>query len=382
MKEKLAYEVETQYPDFPENALEEARSLLGVWLRRDVLGAAIYESISHIDIRRWAEGIGDDNPLWCSMDYGRRTKYGSIIAPPSLLYSIDTTIVAPKLRGIQWIYGGTEWEFHRVVRPADTITAMVRLVDAVEKHGRTVKRFIEQIGEILFLNQRDELVARALGKVLRIPRAKAAGGGSIAPQRQKLYKYNPEEIAKIESDYEAEVRRGSEPRYWEDVNLAEEMVPVVKGPLCIEDMLAYYAGGKKTYDAHGLALKYRKRHPADAYVDPRTGAQGHPARGHLDPVMATEVGMPGVYDLGPQRISWVMHLITNWMGDLGFLKYISVTVRRPNVLGDTTWCRGKITDKLEERKRKLVKATVWTENQLGEQTADGIATIELPSRQL
>ena len=39
------------------------------------------------------------------------------------------------------------------------------------------------------------------------------------------------------------------------------------------------------------------------------------------PVVSTakEVGVPGVYDYGPQRSAWMASLVTNWMGDAGFL---------------------------------------------------------------
>ena len=54
---------------------------------------------------------------------------------------------------------------------------------------------------------------------------------------------------------------------------------------------------------------------------------------------AIEVGMPGGYDVGPQRISWLGQLMTNWMGDDGFLRRLNVSVRRPNIFGDVSWCR-------------------------------------------
>lgn len=31
-----------------------------------------------------------------------------------------------------------------------------------------------------------------------------------------------------------------------------------------------------------MAFKHRRRHPADAYSDPKTGAKDHPARGHTE----------------------------------------------------------------------------------------------------
>ena len=38
-------------------------------------------------VRHFANGIGDDNPLYCDTDYASKTKYGRIVATPLFLYS-------------------------------------------------------------------------------------------------------------------------------------------------------------------------------------------------------------------------------------------------------------------------------------------------------
>ena len=43
-------------------------------------------------IRKFAEAIGDSNPLWQDEEYGKRTKHGGIIAPPFLLCAIMTLV--------------------------------------------------------------------------------------------------------------------------------------------------------------------------------------------------------------------------------------------------------------------------------------------------
>lgn len=47
------------------------------------------------------------------------------------------------------------------------------------------------------------------------------------------------------------------------------------------------------------------RPPADAYVNPGAAAQDSAAHGHAEAEMAHEVGRPGCYDVGPQRIPGV-----------------------------------------------------------------------------
>ena len=68
------------------------------------------------------------------------------------------------------------------------------------------------------------------------------------------------------------------------------------------------------------------------------------------------------------------------IGDDGFLRRLKVSVRRPNIFGDLSWCRAKIADKRVEESAHLVDLEVWVENQFGEVTANGVAVVELPSR--
>ena len=70
--------------------------------------------------------------------------------------------------------------------------------------------------------------------------------------------------------------------------------------------------------------------------------------------------------------------MTNWMGDDGFLRRLNVSVRRPNIFGDVSWCRAKVVDKRIDGGTSLVDLDVFVQNQLGDITAKGTAVVELP----
>jgi len=366
-----------QTPALWEGALEEARSLIGVDLRRT--HQSWNTEASPDAVRQFCWGIGDDNPLFCDPSYGRSSHGGSGLAPGCFLYTIDTTVVAPKLRGIQWLYGGTDWEWYRPIRHRDSFTVQARLLDAVEKRGSKAKAFIIQTGEVLYTNQHGELVCRALGHTARTPRAKAKDG--LKYEARETHRYTQEELEQIAQAIESEELRGATPRYWEDVTVGDWIQPMLKGPLNITDMICWYSGGGHSYQAHRRAHLQRKRHPADSFVNPDTGAQDSAARGHTESKMAREVGMPGGYDVGPQRISWMGQLMTNWMGDTGFMRKLSATIRRPNIFGDVSWCKAQIVDKRVEEGIHVVDLALQVDNQLGETTAKGTAVVELPVRQ-
>ena len=366
----------SQSPALWEGALEEARSLMGVNLRRT--GQTWNTEASPDSVRHFCWGIGDENPLFCDPDHGAASRWKSAVAPGCFLYTIDTTVVAPKLRGIQWLYGGTDFEWYRPIRHRDSFTVRAQLLDAVEKEGGKASKFIIQTGEVLYTNQHGELVCRALGSTARTPRAKAKGG--LKYEARETHRYSAEELRDIAHAIEIEELRGGTPRFWEDVEVGSFVQPMLKGPLNITDMICWYSGGGHSYQAHRRATMHRKRHPADAFVNPVTGAQDSAARGHTEQKMAHDVGMPGGYDVGPQRISWLGQLMTNWMGDDGFLRRLNVSVRRPNIFGDVSWCRAKVVDKRRDDDAHLVDLEVFVENQLGEVTAKGTAIVELPSR--
>ncbi len=365
-----------QAPALWPGALEEARSLIGVPLRRT--NQTWNTEAAPDSVRHFCWGLGDENPLFCDPAYGAATQWGSALAPGCFLYTIDTTVVAPKLRGIQWLYGGTDWEWYRPIRHRDSFSVKATLIDAVEKRGSKARAFIIQTGEVLYSNQHGELVCRALGHTARTPRAKASGG--LKYEARETHRYAHDELEQIAQAMENEELCGATPRLWEDVVVGSALAPLLKGPLNITDMICWYSGGGHSYQAHRRAHMQRKRHPADAYINPETGAQDSAARGHTESKMAREVGMPGGYDVGPQRISWLGQLLTHWMGDDGFLRRLSVSVRRPNIFGDVSWCKGQVVDKRIDQGAHVVDLALAVVNQLGDTTAQGTAVVELPSR--
>ncbi len=375
-----------QAPKLDDAAVEKVREMIGVWLRRDVHMPAVYEPISLHDIRRWAfYAVGDDNPLFHDTEYAKRSVWGVNIAPPTFLYTIDSGIVAPGLRGIQWIFAGGTWEHFHPVRAHDTITARARLIDVQIKEGRSAPRFVNQVGEVLFHNLAGDLVSRYESNIFRVPR-KRSGAGFRFEESGKApsttYRYTDIEIEEIAEAYRKEERRGGEPRYWESVNIGDTLPVLYKGPLTLVDIVGFYAGRRTVYNVLKLAFQERDRHPHNVYSSPSTNIPMHPAAGHFDAEIAREIGMPGAYDQGWQRINWAGHLLTNWAGDMGFVRKLQGRVTRPNLVGDLTKLTGKVTGTRKTDSEAVVDLEWWGTNQRGEKNCDGTATVRLPTRDI
>jgi acyl dehydratase len=148
------------------------------------------------------------------------------------------------------------------------------------------------------------------------------------------------------------------------------------------DIVAAYSGRRQVYNPLRLGVMERERHPANVYVSPQTGVPMHPAAGHLDPEIAAEIGMPGVYDLGWMRANWMVSSVVNWMGDWGFIRTLNYRVPRPNLLGDATWCHARVSRKLTHGPEHLVEIEGWGENQNGERNFEATLLARLPSRDL
>jgi acyl dehydratase len=91
-------------------------------------------------IRRFAEAIGDPNPLFNDEQRARETRFGGIIAPPTFCRSMGSPIpdvrvpaLGDSFRGLD---GGSDWEYFKPIHVGDRITVQTKLVDLKESEGR------------------------------------------------------------------------------------------------------------------------------------------------------------------------------------------------------------------------------------------------------
>lgn len=359
-------------------AIEEARALIGVVLRPE----GPYLQDATIDsIRNFSNGIGDLNPAFRDVEYGRTSRYASVVAHPLFPYAFGWPGRSRwGLPGVHGFYAGNDWEFFRHVRPGDRIACVERVVGVVEKKSEFSGTLVLQYVEATFTNQRDDLLARVLGWTTRHERRAAREKGKYRDLEQS--QYTAEQLRLIEEVElsEGDRIRGRVTRYWEDVAIGEEIDQIARGPLSLMDTMGFLVGCGRGH-THGILLQEATRHPAHFIRNPEAGeALEYTGIGHHRDSVAKEVGVPGTYDYGPQRTAWMCSLVTNWMGDAGFLKRLRAEMRRFNVVGDTTWCRGRVVRKYDRDGHRLVDLDIWANNQRDERTTLGVATVALPSR--
>jgi acyl dehydratase len=364
--------------------ITEWEDRIGLDLR---VGNIFNQNASYEAVRNFVNGIGDSNSLYRDEEYAKQTKYGALIASPAWVASVFPHWVLQGLPGIHADHSASDWEFLRPIYINDKITPKCRFVGFDVKTSKFAGKTVFEYQRFEYYNQRDELVSRGHNLLVRYERQtakkKSAEGEGKYDHIQVPHPWTMEEQAKVDEDCLAEDIRGPRPRYWEDVEVADELTPVVKGVFGLTDMIAYCVGAAPVQlGAHGVQLRLYKKHPAWGFRDPVLGSW-EPVYGvHYLVSAARGVGALYAYDVGVQRHCWVVNLLTNWMGDEGWLKSCSAQYRQFVYLSDTVWFRGKVTKKyVDENGEYCVDIETHGINQRGDDTIPGNATVILPSRE-
>ncbi len=372
-----------RYAVITDDALNSLRRLIGVPITETV-EPWCYE-VSRDNIRHYAHGIGDDNPLWCDPAYAAAGPHGGIVALPSFIFPLNRVLsgYVGGLPGIHAMWAGANLTWHDWFRRGDEVEVTAHLKDLVEHNTRFAGRAIQQIYHAEFRNQDGTLVAEGESWCFRIERdtARELGTKYDAAKAREPYRYDEEILERIWSLYKAEEVRGAEPRYVEDVKVGDVVPPIVKGPMTATGFIAYAQGWGGLYiRANKLAWKQLEKHPGLGLAN-GVGIPDVPERVHWENDLATDVGTPAAYDYGPERCSWLTHHVTNWMGDTGFLRHHNSEIRRHNPVGDWMTIEGTVTAiKADTDGTPLVEITQQAHQQDGELSATGVALVRLPSR--
>ena len=344
-------------------------------------------------IRHFGEAVGDPNPLWRDPNYARNTRWGSIIAPPTFDRAIGHSVVVllqPIGRIPGWLgyYGGTKRVHLKPIRPGDKFRAVDKYLGITEKSNPAKPyRFFFQSNERSFINQRDEVVVISIGYTTNTaipPGEKDSMTKSVFAGRERHH-FTKEELDFIHHAYEEEIegkwRQGAEVRYWEDVVEGDELHPVIKGPLDISDTVSFLAAVGMAWEG-GFAMKWKmiKATANDALIDPVSGEYHAPIDMHYLDSIARQNGVPWAYATGVQNEANLAHLVTNWMGDDGFVKRSDFSHRALLFMGDMSTQKGKVRKKYVENGEHLVDLEIWGETQDGIRHTIGNVTVRLVSR--
>ncbi|MBI4267325.1 MAG: MaoC family dehydratase N-terminal domain-containing protein [Chloroflexi bacterium] len=322
-------------------------------------------------ISRFVEGIGDYNPLWTNEEYAKKSRFGMVAAPPTFVYSMSIgsgvsgsgNIPGERLstRYFPINYAGADLEFFRPILLGDKL-------HLTEKIGEQFRKVSKRMGPILFcrgltsfFNQRQELVATInvlmarylnVGRGMEYDRAPKAGA-TIEPADPLVHERK---------------RRGAQTLYWEDVKEGEEIPTLKKGTYTVSELFQWTINASWHHRSARTALE--REESADLSAGGRFDAEHALKRRN----------MPGQFDVGAQRVCWCAQIVTDWMGNDATLKKMSVSVRHPNIVGDTNTVYGKVLRKYIEDGQHLAEVEMEIHNQAELVTTSGRATVALLSK--
>ena len=299
------------------------------------------------NIRHYAHGIGDDNPLWCDPDYAAGSAHGGIVALPSFLFSCSRIIsgYVGGLPGVHAMWAGADWMWHKWVRHNDAIATESRLKDFIIRETKFSGRAVQQIYHVDFFNGEGDKVAEGDSWCFRTERDTAREEGTKYDdlKTQEAKTYTPDELTEIYRHYAEEEVRGATPRHVEDVAVGDKLPTMVKGPMTVTGFIAYAQGWGGLYiRANKLAWK----------TDPRP-----PGAWHSEPVQHSRLS--GTRPLG-ERVRhrcWRARRLRLWAravfvddpppdqldGGRRFLLHSETKIRHHNPEGDTLFINGEVT---------------------------------------
>lgn len=332
-------------------------------------------------IRHWAWAIGDRNPIHLDEAYAKASPLGGLVAPPSMLYAFSRLSIGYRggLPGVHSMFAGSHWRWKAHARLGDAIVPEVVFTGLDELPSRFAGRMFKQISSIDWRTADGRTIAQSESWGMRMERTEAKKKGKYDAIEFK--RYTREEIAELGERMRTETPRGAAPLWWDEVDVGASVPEIVRGPYTPTVAVAFeQAWGGLFVWAHGYWYEYLKRHPAAAVYN-AYGVPEPPEAVHWDTALARSVGVPEAYDYGPERISWLSVMLTNWIGDAGFLEELYCEIRRFNLVGDTTFCRGRVTSKeaLPDG-RGRVRLDIEAVDHRGATTAQGHAAVLLPRR--
>ncbi len=391
------------------------------WIR-DIIGSYLIELVfpeimlarqdllpywpNHLDadkLVRFSVALSEDNPLFVDPAYGPKTRWGCQIAPPTVIIGlryphVHVGVWDKPFRVLNLVAGFTgEWV--DVFRAGDTYRTNLGLKENYIKPGGK--------GDLLFMiseggawNQDGKLIAKQNGAQVQVGAGvdahEAQEKGTLLYDRVDPYRYSKKEIGEIEAAYDAEIAsgvRGSKTLYWEDVNEGDKLPKIVRGPLTHFDLIGFNTGGLAGQGTFKLPYKIAKAAkegnmpdmgPSALLTNPATNwPYESDAAVHVDMFVVRYRGLPLPFDYGAQREEMWGCYIADWMGDDGFLRRLSVQIRKPNQYGDTSWINGEVVKKYKVNEGGVeygaVDIKIDGTNQLGEMSTPGTATVYLPS---
>jgi acyl dehydratase len=126
-------------------------------------------------IQRYAQAIGDPNPLYNDPDYASKTEYGRLIAPPGFAgWPVKAGRLTEKVFAFlvkagappRLLDGGIEFEFVEPIGAGDVLTATIKIAKVAERETKLGKTMFTT-AEITFANRKGSVVLKSWATIIQ-----------------------------------------------------------------------------------------------------------------------------------------------------------------------------------------------------------------------
>jgi acyl dehydratase len=351
------------------------------WIGKPLGGAQLKEVIHVNDLRRWAQGMQNPNPLHFDEEYAARSRFERIVAPQSFAVCTDTShgagpAIQGEIPGQHMIFGGDEWWFFGPrIEPGDRISQDRMLFDYKVAETKFSGPTMFSRGDTTYINQRGELICKQRSTSVRYLAENARKLGMFKDNVERSWEDQElEDLEKKKMDY-----------YQSFLDLGHEKRLFVK----VGDKLPTRPIGPHTLMRHGESSTMRagwlpemSRDEEGAKIDPSNadGLYKGPSRGHVQPRFAQLIGMPRGYGYGASMGAWIIDYLSNWGGEWSQIVHSNMQYRAPALTGDATFLDGEVVaiDHSDPSGQPIASVSVVMTNQDEVVMAQGTAEIALP----
>jgi len=374
------------------------------WIGVPLGGGQMRDDVHVNDIRRWAQGMQNPNPLHFDADYARASRFGEIVAPQSFCVCTDDShgagpAIQGTIPGTHMLFGGDEWWFFGPrIRPGDRIRQVDRMLfDYKVRDTKFAGPTMFSRGDTTYVNQRGEPVAKQRSTSIRYradeARRLAQFDETADPEWTDV---QLEEIEQAKFEYYATFLDLAHERRI-PVKSAEKLPARPIGPhslmtfttewrsylMTVWGAFARDDGPSSLYQAGWL--DEMSRDLEGAKIDPTLGDGLYkgPSRGHVQPRYAQLIGMPRGYGYGASMGAWILDYLANWAGEWGEILHSRMSYRSPALTGEVTWLNAEVKGIAHDDPsgQPIAHVEVVMTNHRGAVMAQGTAELRMPTEQ-
>lgn len=374
------------------------------WIGVPLGGGIMKDAVGVNDIRRWAQGMQNANPLYFDDAYASESRFGQIVAPQSFaIVTEDSHGAAPAIQGnipgTHMLFGGDEWWFFGPrIKPGDRVAQDRMLFDYRVTNTGFAGPTMFSRGDTTYVRNDGTFICKQRSTSIRY----------LAEEARKRAKFSDEKDPEWTEDQLIEIER-KKMAYFEhyqkqghkrllNVQVGEKLPERLIGPHTIASFTTEWRSFLftvwGTFRPTGLPttlleagwLPEMSRDLIKAGVDP-THADGlyyGPSRGHVQQKYAQLIGLPRAYGYGASMGAWVLDYLSNWGGEWSDIIHSKVSYRTPAMTGDLTLLNGEVLSVGVDAMtgQPLANVKVIMTNQNDEVLATGGAQIRLPTEDL